>query len=379
MLLSTSSTPDTQPTRLRWLVCALLFLATTINYIDRSVISLIEPVLHTIPFMGWVATASAAAQPVFNNNFGNILIYFQIAYGIGFLTAGRLIDRLGTRTGYALAILLWSLAAMAHALVGSVAGFCAARFLLGLGEAGNFPAAIKAITEWFPVEQRALATGIFNSGTNAASLLAPWLLPLITLRFGWHAAFLSTGALGLLWLLLWLAFPYNRLRPHPTTLEPAPSPQPGAPSMTQLHRDMGGINHPPSATIPGAPSSAFSAEGGVSSEARPSSLPQTPGAPSMTQLHRDMGGINHPPSATTPGAPSSALSAERGVSSEARPSSLPQTLGAPSMTQLHRDMGCVMDGAPGVCGREDGRASLDTPPSAENAEDGAPGMVADGG
>ena len=247
---------------LRWFVCALLFLATTINYLDRSVISLIEPVLHTIPFMGWNPAAPTAAQPAFNNNFGNILICFQIAYGIGFLTAGRLIDRLGTKTGYALAILLWSTAAMAHALVGSVAGFCAARFLLGLGEAGNFPAAIKAITEWFPADQRALATGLFNSGTNAASLLAPWLLPIITLRFGWHAAFLSTGTLGLLWLALWLPFPYNRLRPNlpspnassrpeaqPERRDPRTSlnsphiPGAGAPSIAQPHRDMGGIQN----------------------------------------------------------------------------------------------------------------------------------------
>ncbi len=203
--------------RVRWIVCALLFLATTINYMDRSVLSLIEPALHNLPFLGWNLRAPATAQLLFNNNYGNILISFQLAYGLGFLIAGRLIDRLGTKTGYALAILLWSVSAMAHALVGSVLGFAVARFFLGLGESGNFPAAIKAITEWFPDEQRALATGLFNSGTNAASLVAPWAIPLITLRFGWQAAFLATGALGFLWLLLWLPFPYNRLRPIAAT------------------------------------------------------------------------------------------------------------------------------------------------------------------
>ncbi len=162
-----------QSSNVRWFVCGLLFLATTINYMDRSVLSLIEPVLHTLPFMGWDPTKDAAHQSVFNNNYGNIVICFQIAYGIGLLTAGRLIDKLGTKLGYALAIGVWALSSMGHALVGSVAGFCIARFMLGLGESGNFPAAIKATTEWFPSEERALATGLFNSGTNASAFIAP--------------------------------------------------------------------------------------------------------------------------------------------------------------------------------------------------------------
>ncbi len=199
---------------LRWLVCLLLFLATTINYMDRSVLSLIEPLLHRLPFMGWNDAVDVHHQAVFDNNYGNIIICFQIAYGLGLLTAGRLIDRVGTRIGYAVAIAVWALSSMSHALVFSVAGFCVARFLLGLGESGNFPAAIKATTEWFPVEERALATGLFNSGSNASAFLAPALVAYVTARFGWQAAFLTTGSMGLVWLVLWLLFPYNRLRPQ---------------------------------------------------------------------------------------------------------------------------------------------------------------------
>jgi ACS family hexuronate transporter-like MFS transporter len=193
---------------IRWFVCALLFMATTINYMDRQVLSLIEPKLHELPFMGW----SDANPAVFNDHFSTILAYFQIAYGMGLLVAGRVIDKLGTKLGYALAIFVWAISSMGHALVTSVAGFCIARFMLGLGESGNFPAAIKATTEWFPTEERALATGIFNSGTNAASLIAPILIPLVTIKFGWQAAFLTTGSMGMCWLVLWLLFPYNRLR-----------------------------------------------------------------------------------------------------------------------------------------------------------------------
>jgi MFS transporter, ACS family, hexuronate transporter len=205
-------TAPPQSTNVRWFVCALLFLATTINYMDRSVLSLIEPLLHTLPFMGWDLAKDAAHQSVFNNNYGNIVICFQIAYGIGLLTAGRLIDKLGTKVGYALAIGVWALASMGHAFVFSVAGFCIARFMLGLGESGNFPAAIKATTEWFPSEERALATGLFNSGTNASAFIAPPLIAYITLKYNWHAAFITTGSMGLIWLGLWLLFPYNRLR-----------------------------------------------------------------------------------------------------------------------------------------------------------------------
>jgi ACS family hexuronate transporter-like MFS transporter len=206
----TSALPDKSSTR--WFVCALLFAATTINYMDRSVLSLIEPLLHSLPFMGWDFTRDAAHQVVFNDNYGNIIICFQLAYGIGLLTAGRFIDKLGTKLGYALAIAVWALSSMSHALVGSVIGFCICRAMLGLGESGNFPAAIKAVTEWFPSEERALATGLFNSGSNASAFIAPALVAFITYRFGWRAAFVSTGSMGILWLIVWLLFPYNKLR-----------------------------------------------------------------------------------------------------------------------------------------------------------------------
>src|SRR3984885_4259479 len=205
----TSTIPD--KSNIRWAVCGLLFLATTINYMDRSVFSLIEPLLH-LDFMRWIPGVDAAHQAAYNINYGRVLISFQIAYGIGFLFAGRIIDKLGTKTGYAIAILVWGCASISTSLVASVAGFCIARALLGLGESGNFPAAIKAVTEWFPSEERALATGLFNSGSNASAFIAPILIAAVTMRFGWHAAFICTGSMGLCWLALWLIFPYNKLR-----------------------------------------------------------------------------------------------------------------------------------------------------------------------
>jgi ACS family hexuronate transporter-like MFS transporter len=209
----TASAPTgNQSSNIRWVVCGLLFLATTINYMDRNVFGLIEPLLHDVPFMGWNHLADKFHQPVFDNNFGNVVIYFQIAYGFGFLFAGRMIDKLGTRTGYAIAILIWGLSSMSHSLVTSVAGFCVARIFLGIGESGNFPAAIKAVSEWFPTQERAKAVGLFNSGSNASALIAPWLIPIVTARWGWRAAFLATGSIGMIWLVLWLSFPYNRLR-----------------------------------------------------------------------------------------------------------------------------------------------------------------------
>jgi ACS family hexuronate transporter-like MFS transporter len=205
----TSSAPP--KSNIRWAVCGLLFFATTINYIDRSVFSLIEPLLH-LHFMGWIPGIDAAHQAAYNINYGRIIICFQIAYGIGFLFAGRIIDKLGTKTGYALAILIWSAAAIGHAFVTSVLGFCIARIVLGLGESGNFPAAIKATTEWFPSEERAFATGLFNSGTNASFFIAPVLIAFITNLYGWEAAFIVTGLMGVIWLIAWMIFPYNKLR-----------------------------------------------------------------------------------------------------------------------------------------------------------------------
>ena len=213
---TTNAPDDVSP--VRWFVCALLFLATTINYMDRSVFSLIEPLLH-LPFMGWVPGLDHTHQAVYDNNFGNVLIFFQVAYGVGFLFAGRIIDKLGTKTGYALAILIWACASISHSLVGSVAGFCIARVFLGLGESGNFPAAIKATSEWFPTEERAKAVGIFNSGSNASAFIAPVMIAAVTAKWGWHAAFICTGSMGLVWCVIWIIFPYNKLRRSSTTTQ----------------------------------------------------------------------------------------------------------------------------------------------------------------
>src|SRR6185312_15247625 len=205
----TAHAPD--KSNVRWFVCSLLFLATTINYMDRSVFSLIEPQLH-LGFMGWIPGIDAKYQVQYHLNYGHVIEWFQIAYGVGFLFAGRIIDKLGTKTGYALAILIWGCASLSHSLVTSVAGFCIARVFLGLGESGNFPAAIKAVTEWFPSDERALATGLFNSGSNAAFFIAPILIAAVTSHWGWHAAFITTGSMGLIWCVIWIIFPYNKLR-----------------------------------------------------------------------------------------------------------------------------------------------------------------------
>jgi ACS family hexuronate transporter-like MFS transporter len=206
-----SSAGESNP-NIRWFVCFLLFLATTINYMDRNCWGYVETMLHNAPFMGWNFAQDAHHQPVFDNNFGNVIIVFQFAYGFGFLFAGRIIDRLGTRTGYALAIGIWALSSISHSLVNSVIGFFIARTFLGLGESGNFPAAIKAVSEWFPTQERGKAVGLFNSGSNASALIAPLLVAGVTARWGWRAAFVTTGSMGLCWLVLWLCFPYNRLR-----------------------------------------------------------------------------------------------------------------------------------------------------------------------
>lgn len=175
----------------RWRICALLLAATTINYIDRQVLGVLAPFLQQE--IGWNEI-----------EYGYIVTAFQAAYAIGLLCAGAIIDRLGTRVGYAIAICVWSIAAMSHSLAASVAGFMLARFVLGLGEAGNFPAAIKTVAEWFPRRERALATGIFNSGSNIGAIVAPLLVPIIAMTWGWQAAFLFTGVLSAAWLAVWL-------------------------------------------------------------------------------------------------------------------------------------------------------------------------------
>lgn len=211
---STSATLSTPPGsgrvgRFRWTICALLFFAATINYIDRQVIGILKPTLQQE--FGWSEL-----------DYGDIVFAFQFAYAVGFLLAGRMMDRLGTKLGFSVAIVVWSVAAIAHAeaavfgpgvaavlalagltYTGSVAGFMAARLALGFGEAGNFPAAIKTVAEWFPRRERALATGIFNSGTNVGALITPIVVPVLTYSYGWYWAFIATGALGFLWLLLW--------------------------------------------------------------------------------------------------------------------------------------------------------------------------------
>ncbi|MFC3816802.1 MFS transporter [Lysobacter sp. GCM10012299] len=175
----------------RWRICAMLLLATTINYIDRQVLGVLAPFLQTE--IGWNEI-----------EYGYIVTAFQAAYAIGLLCAGAIIDRLGTRMGYAIAISIWSLAAMSHSLAATVIGFAAARFVLGFGEAGNFPAAIKTVAEWFPRKERALATGIFNSGSNIGAIVAPMMVPVVAATWGWQAAFLVTGALSATWLVAWL-------------------------------------------------------------------------------------------------------------------------------------------------------------------------------
>ena len=222
---NTSATQSEKPHvgHYRWIICGLLFFATTINYIDRQVIGLLKDPLQK--------------QFAFNErDYAAIVFSFQFAYAIGLLLAGRVMDKLGTRKGFTLALIVWSIAAIAHAgadwfpalhvpailinpptivlLSGATAGFALARFMLGLGEAGNFPAAIKIVAEWFPKQERALATGIFNSGSNVGAIITPLVVPWIALHWGWQWAFITTGAIGFLWLLFWLPL-YRLPEQHP--------------------------------------------------------------------------------------------------------------------------------------------------------------------
>jgi ACS family hexuronate transporter-like MFS transporter len=174
----------------RWTICALLFFGTTINYIDRQVLGILAPLLQseikwTESEYGWIVTA------------------FQAAYALGLLLFGWFIDKYGTKVGYSISVLAWSFAAAAHAIVKTPFGFGAARAGLGLSEAGNFPAAIKTVAEWFPKKERALATGIFNSGANIGAIAAPVVVPWLTVTYGWQAAFIVTGMLGFIWVFFW--------------------------------------------------------------------------------------------------------------------------------------------------------------------------------
>lgn len=181
----------------RWTICALIFFATTINYLDRTVIAFLRPYLAEA--FGWTSVEEVA-------NYANIEMAFKVSYAFGFIFAGRIIDKLGTKIGYALATTIWSIAAVCHAFATSTLGFGIARVFLGVAEAGNFPAAIKTVAEWFPKKERALATGIFNSGANIGAIVVPFTIPVLAETYGWKMAFILTGAVGFIWLIFWFLF-----------------------------------------------------------------------------------------------------------------------------------------------------------------------------
>jgi len=208
----------------RWTVCALLFAVTTVNYMDRQVFGILGPTLqHDLHWS--------------ESQYGNVVSWFSLVYAFGFLGAGWWLDRVGVRKGFVAAVIAWSLAAIGHAFARTTAGFSAARAFLGLGESANFPGAIKAVAEWFPKRERALATGIFNAGTNTGAILTPLLVPWIALTWGWRWAFVVTGSMGFLWLLLWLAL-YGEPEGHPR-VTPA--------ELAHIRSD------PPEAAVQGAP------------------------------------------------------------------------------------------------------------------------------
>lgn len=186
--------------KLRWSICGLLFFATTVNYVDRQVLGILKPVLEKE--LGWK-----------DADYGWIVFTFQLAYALMMPFAGRAMDWLGTRTGYAIAVLVWSAASMCHSLATTPFQFAMARFGLGLGESSNFPAALKTVADWFPKGERAFATGVFNSGSNIGAIVAPLMVPVIAAHFGWRSSFLFTGGLDIIWLILWLSF-YRQPREH---------------------------------------------------------------------------------------------------------------------------------------------------------------------
>ena len=201
-LAELDSSPGARMGRVRWTICAMLFIATSINYMDRQVLSILKPTLeHTIGMT--------------ELDYGHIVGLFTFAYAVGLLAAGRFVDKVGTRIGYMVIMAVWSLSAMGHALANSVLAFGIARTFLGLGESGNFPAAIKTTAEWFPQSERSLATGIFNSGTNIGVILASLIVPWVTIHYNRHVAFLVTGLFSALWILLWYS-KYRKPVDHPT-------------------------------------------------------------------------------------------------------------------------------------------------------------------
>ncbi len=188
--------------RYRWGIVALLFMATVINYVDRQMIGVLKPTLSKD--LGWTET-----------DFANVIFFFQMAYAIGYIGFGRIVDVIGARMGYAVAFVVWQIAHIAHGGAYSVTQFAMARFGLGIGEAGNFPAGIKAVTEWFPAKERAFAIGVFNAGANVGAIITPLAVPALTVAYGWRMAFVVTGFVSLVWLVAWLAF-YRSPREHRT-------------------------------------------------------------------------------------------------------------------------------------------------------------------
>jgi len=193
--------PPGRGARLRWVICGLLFAAVVLSYIDRLVLSVLKPTLQEL--YGWS-----------ESGYGDVVFWFQAAYGIGFLFFGRLIDRIGARAGYLLAMGVWTAAHIAHAFFTSTRGFAIARVVLALGESGTYPAALAAASEWFPRRERALAIGIFNAGANLGAILTPMIVPALALAMGWQSAFVVTGLINLLWIAAWFLF-YRKPREHP--------------------------------------------------------------------------------------------------------------------------------------------------------------------
>lgn len=196
-----SAPPVPNVGRYRWVIVGLLFLATAINYVDRQMIGVLKPTLQHE--MGWT-----------ESDFANIVFWFQVAYAIGYIGFGRIVDMIGARLGYAVAIVIWTISHMAHGLAHSVTQFAMARFGLGVGESGNFPAGIRAVTDWFPQKERAFAIGLFNAGANVGAIITPLLVPFLVLTFDWRVAFYVTGIFGILWLIAWWAI-YRHPSEHP--------------------------------------------------------------------------------------------------------------------------------------------------------------------
>jgi len=189
------------PGKFRWVICGVLFFGISKNYVDRQVLGVLKVTLQHD--LGWNEI-----------DYSNLVFVFQAAYALGMLVTGRFIDRVGTRLGYGVAMVFWSVASMAHALCSSLVSFEIARGALGLGESGAFPASIKTVTEWFPRKERALATGIFNAGTNVGAIITPLVVPWITIHLGWRWAFLITGGIGFVWFLMWMGV-YRKPEEHP--------------------------------------------------------------------------------------------------------------------------------------------------------------------